>query len=400
VTSSTGRSLSRESCEVRCVIAVKKNPKREATVADHKLIVRTAIALLVANARYWPTVAPAVRSQLHRWEQRARKISDPALKALALQKLHEEGFNAEVAATLAVTSPSAYRGRVVQAIVAFEVMYDYLDGLTEQLVSDSLGNGRQLFSAFTDALALDTHAGRDYYHYHSQSGDGGYLDELSATVRASLAELPAAAVIIDVAQQAAARCAETQARAHAVARTGTEPLERWAMREAAGTGLRWNEYLAGAASSVLTVHALIAAAADRNTKPEQAVAIDRVYLSIGVLTTLFDSLIDYQGDMNTDKLGYIRYYDDHDLLARRLAGIARNAVADARNAPNEAHHVMTLVGVVAFYASAPTATSEVARPVIEHLSRQLRPLIGPTLAVMRTWRLAKKLRHAAAMRCS
>jgi hypothetical protein len=53
---------------------------------------------------------------------------------------------------------------------------------------------------------------------------------------------------------------------------------------------------------------------------------------------------------------------------------------------------MTLVGVVAYYASAPTADSEFALPVMRRIRRELEPLITPTLAVMQAWRTAKRLR--------
>ena len=53
---------------------------------------------------------------------------------------------------------------------------------------------------------------------------------------------------------------------------------------------------------------------------------------------------------------------------------------------------MTLVGVVAYYGSAPGAGSASALPVIAHMRSELRPLITPTLAIMRAWRLAKRLR--------
>jgi hypothetical protein len=53
---------------------------------------------------------------------------------------------------------------------------------------------------------------------------------------------------------------------------------------------------------------------------------------------------------------------------------------------------MTLVGVVAYYASAPSAQSDFARPVTEQVRQHLRPVIGPTLAVMLAWRAAKRAR--------
>ena len=85
--------------------------------------------LLIANARYWRTVAPAARAELRRWEQRARSIDDPIARRVALEKLRREGFNAEVAATLAVFAPRRARAEVATTIVALEVLYDYLDGL-------------------------------------------------------------------------------------------------------------------------------------------------------------------------------------------------------------------------------------------------------------------------------
>jgi hypothetical protein len=51
---------------------------------------------------------------------------------------------------------------------------------------------------------------------------------------------------------------------------------------------------------------------------------------------------------------------------------------------------MTLVGVAAYYLSAPTADSDFARPVAQSIRRELQPLMTPTLAVMQTWRLAKR----------
>src|ERR1044072_456064 len=115
--------------------------------------VATGIALVRANARYWWTVFPQVRRELSGWDRLAQAIPDPALRAQAQHKLRQERFNTEVAATLATLAPSPWRPKAVTAIVALEVMYDYLDGLTEQPVLDPLANGRQLYRAFADALA-------------------------------------------------------------------------------------------------------------------------------------------------------------------------------------------------------------------------------------------------------
>ncbi len=359
---------------------------------DRRLLVRAGAALVLANTRYWSTVAPIVRAQLDRYTGRAEAIRDPLLQALALEKLRDQRFDAQVAAILATLAPSAYRRHAVQAIVAIEVMYDYLDGLTEQLVPDHLGNGRRLSRAFSDAIGIHREPAGDYYALHPQSEDCGYLETLVAEARGALGQLPTMDAISEVAERCTARFSEAQIRGHAVTGLGSAQLEAWAARQAAGTTLGWREYFAGATSAVLGLHALIAAAADPRTTAQDATRIDALYLPIGVLATMLDSVIDYERDLrSTGKPGYTRYYENRDQLVRGLANATRHALERARSAPNAAHHVMTLVGVVAFYTSAPTATSQFARPVTRRIQRELRPLITPTLAVMRAWRLAKRL---------
>ena len=310
--------------------------------------------------------------------------------ALALEKLHTEAFNAEVAATLATLAPAAQRADVVEAIVALELLFDYLDGLTENLSGEELRDAGNLFEAFTDALDPVAESGGDYYRHHCGGDDGGYLDALSSAVRVAVESLPSAHAIGESARRSAARCAQAQARIHCEPSLGAGQLEEWAELEALGTGLGWRELAAGAASSVLAVHALIAAAADPRTTRQEAGEIESAYLSIGVLITVLDSLVDYNEDLRAGEEGFIRFYEDRDLLPAKLASVAGSAIREAAELRDSAHHVMTLTGVVAYYTSAPGAETEIAKPITEELQEQLRPLITPTLAVMRAWRLAKR----------
>ena len=354
-----------------------------------RLAIRAALALGRANARYWPGVWPLVRAELRQWESRAGAIEDDELRALALEKLHSEAFNAEVAATLATIVARPQRKRTVRAIVALELLFDYLDGLTELPSREPLRDASSLFEALTDAL--DPRVGAcDYYRHRGGGGDGGYLEALSSAVKTAVAELPGACAIGDSARRSAARCAQAQIHIHAEPRIGSVQMREWATREAQGTGFAWREFAAAAASSVLAVHALIAAAADPRMTREQAAGIERAYLSICTLITMLDSLIDYDKDMLASEPGFIRFYEDRELLASNLAAIGRQAVVQTAGLRNEAHHVMTFAGVVAYYTSAPEAQGGVARSICLRLQRELRPLIYPTLAVMRAWRFGKQ----------
>jgi len=319
---------------------------------------------------------------------------------------------------LATLAPRAHRGDVVEAIVALELLFDYLDGLTERPSADPLGDGERLFEAYTDAIAVGTDSnshepgpehgdrahrearplqdGDDGHRKDSRREDGGYLEALSVSVRVALARLPAAGAIAQVARASAARGAQAQVRMHAAPRLGAGQVEQWARSEAEGTGLQWRELLAGAASSVLAIHALIAAAADPRTTPEEAGKIASAYLSTCVLLTLLDGLVDHEQDTRADgtgRLGYISFYKDRDELSQTLTRAAQRGASRTRALRSGPHHTMTLVGVVAYYTSAPGAGSRLAAPLAKRLQRQLAPLISPTLLLMRAWRLAKRARH-------
>ncbi|MGH2911351.1 MAG: DUF2600 family protein, partial [Solirubrobacteraceae bacterium] len=237
---------------------------------DRPLTVRVSVALVLANVRYWSTIAPLVRTQLGYWTQRAENIPDKALKEVALTNLRDEGFNAQATATLATLATREHRTPVVQAIVGLQVLYDYLDSLIERPLADPLGEGRQLYKAFVDAIVLDSEPRGNYYPPTHESDDGGYLEELVGAVQRALKSLPSQASIAEIAVHAAKRCADAQIHAHATAVLGDAQLQLWATGNAADAGFEWREFLAGAVSSGLALHALTVSAAEPHTSREQA----------------------------------------------------------------------------------------------------------------------------------
>ncbi len=354
----------------------------------------TAVALLRANARFWPAVLPDVRRELRGWDLRARAIPDPALRAQALAKLRDERFNTEVAATLATPLPPVRRRDAVAAIVALEVMYDYLDGLTERPVPNPLAAGLQLYRALSDALT-PTGPLADHYRHRPRSDDGGYLAALAWTCRRGLWALPAAPVVAPVAGAVAARCGEAQTRTHAVARFGAAQLRAWALAQPEAASMRWPEVAAGAAASVLAAHALIALAADPAATAADAEALAAAYLTTCALTTLLDSLIDADADAAAGGHAYLAYYRDEAEAAERLRALARAAVAAVLELPRAPHHLMTVAGAVAFYLSAPGAGSARARRLTAPMVAELQPALAPALAIFAVWRAAKRRRPAA-----
>jgi tetraprenyl-beta-curcumene synthase len=369
--------------------------QRGSGLSEAGLAIHTGAALVRANVRYWRRVAPQVRRELRRWSGQARVIPDARLRAIALGKLRAEHFNAEVAATLATTACAKHRGRAVEAIVALEVLYDYLDGLTEAPATDPLRDGSQAYRALMGVFDDDPSTPQMLdLSLEACVDDGGYLRALCSTARGAIAALPSSPAVASAGRRAAERCAAGQVRVHATPQLGAGQLEHWARgRAAAERSSDWREYLAGAVASVLAVHALIAAAADETTTEAQAHAIDAAYLSISSLSTMLDSLVDHERDVRSGDPWLVRLYGDPRALGDILPTVAERALGQVRLLPNSAHHLMTLSGVVAYYTSAPEARHGSARRAVLELHRELRPVILPTLVVMHAWRLAKKLRR-------
>jgi tetraprenyl-beta-curcumene synthase len=356
--------------------------------ANERLPVARANAwLLIANGRYWRTVAPVARAELRRWEQQARSIDDPITRQVALEKLRREGFNAEVAATLAVFAPRHRRIEVAKAIVALEVLYDYLDGLAALPRAQGSPEAATLFAPFVEAFGQpDARPCAT-----SCAGDDGYAAELASTISGGLRLLPRASALMPTMRNAAQRTAEGQLRSHAVAREGRRQLEEWARSASIGSGLAWPEFAAGAAASVLAVHALIVAASDERTSALAAREIDGAYLMISAISTMLDSVNDYQRDLETGRPRAVDWYDRAD-PAEQITSLARRALARTASIPHGPRHAMVAAGVIAYYTSPPEARGERAQAVAKRVQRDLRAILWPTLAVMRTWRLAKRLR--------
>jgi tetraprenyl-beta-curcumene synthase len=347
----------------------------------------TTAALAMANARYWSTVAPVVRAELKHWRRRAAAIPDPDLRELALGKLERERFNAEAGAMLATLAPRAHRTDAVRAIVALELLFDLLDGLTERPLQDPIADGERLFSDFIDAVRA-----RPPDAPPLTADDAGYPRELARAASDALGRLPAWEAVSRLAAASAERAAQAQIRMHAVPRIGIGQLEDWARAQTPGTGLEWRELLAGSASSVLAIHALIAAGADPRTATAHADRIDRAYLPICALLTLLDSLVDESRDEAVGRPGYASLYPDRELLSRTLAEMGSRAVDQARALPHGAHHVMILAGVAAYYVSSPEAREEPTSPTLAQVRSELAPLLTLPLAFMRAWRLLRRVR--------
>jgi tetraprenyl-beta-curcumene synthase len=351
---------------------------------------RLALAHAFAGAatKYWLGVFPQVGHELDHWRERARQIPDPVLRHLALLTQSSERGNLEGAAAFAVLAPRAHRARVVRAAVAFQVTYDYIDTLAEQPSRDPAANGHQLHLALLTALdPTIEHA--DYYKHHSGHQDNGYIKTLVDTCRSAFGALPSYASVAEGALQAARRMVTYQSLNHGPDGAPQSGLALWACGETPnGTGLRWWETAAGAASS-LGVFALIAAAGRPLVSPAETLALERAYFPwVGALHVLLDSLIDRGADLESGHHSLVDHYSSVEETAIRLSAIATHAVHATEMLSDGIQHAMILAAMTSFYLSTPSAASTQCRPVRRQVLEAMGSLATPTMLVLRTRRAA------------
>ncbi len=338
----------------------------------------------MAAGRYWTGVFPVARSTQRRLLARAQAIPDPQLRADALASHHDKGSNSEGLAALAILAPSERRTQVVRSLVAYQLMLDYLDGVSERPSNDPLGNGLALHRAFD--VALDPEVPHENYYAHSSMGDdGGYLRELIEICRAPLRDLPSYPATREALLRQARLCRESQALNHALRYTSVEDeLGDWAERTVAeadlDSGFEWWELIAAAAASSLCVGALLALAATPGVEEEEARQVEAAYFPwASGLNALLDSLVDL--DEDPEGGSHLRRYESYDVAAERLRTIACGARQRVAKLPDGRLHEAILSAMGALYLIDKEAWRSGREPISLAVYGALGPLARPSLAI-------------------
>jgi tetraprenyl-beta-curcumene synthase len=313
-------------------------------------LLQEARALLFVGAVYWLWLQPLARRELALWGQRARVIPDRSLRECALSKLADEALNPEAAALFAVLAPNSERRRIVAFIVAYQVLYDYLDAVNERPGCTEIRTGLQLHLALTEALKSSREHSKVFLRHGDHGDDGGYVEALVTTCRDALGEVSPAASKLLV--SAGLRCARAQSHNHAYVAHASESLVRWSRTQhARATAYEWWE-IAAAGISCLGVHALVASAARPQSSDCQLSHVDRAYYpSVCALSALLDSLADFHEDAGSENHSFVAHYRDDAHTAGRLVAIAAEANALIGALPHAARHKVILVGICSYYLS-------------------------------------------------
>jgi tetraprenyl-beta-curcumene synthase len=373
-----------------------------------------AFTFVRAAVVYWTDVFPRVCLHIARWRRLARGIPDPVLRRFAFEALAKRG-NMEGAAAFAAFAPRGQRAAVARATSAFQAAYNLLDMLGEQPSADPILDGRCLHEALLFALTppgkeandaehaessaraaagAEPHPGegatampRDWYEYHPQCEDGGYLDALLHECRTAVATLPSYQTAASSARASAARIVAFQSLNLSETQGDHEGLEHWALDATPpGSTLRWWETAAAAGSS-LGVHVLIGAAAEKDLDAREVQALSDAYFPwIGGLHSMLDNLIDKHEDEAAGHRSLIEYYSPQ-RAAQRMHWLATQAAQIARELPHSSRHIVILAAMIGNYLSTPEAQSRELRSVTGSVLETVGELRRPTMLVFTLRRL-------------
>ncbi len=347
-------------------------------------------------AQMWTVAAAATRElawgvpgaarAARRWREHAEQIPDPPIRDDALYSLTHKRTHAEGAALFAILPRS--RNRVLlELLVTYETIWDFLDNVNERHVTEP--NGRELHLALVDAFEPGCPLA-DYYRHHPWRNDGGYLRELVEFCRASCQQLPSFHRVHSLLLQEARR-GQVQALNHLADPTRRDAaLEQWAGTECPDDlqDAAWYE-LSGAASASMVIHALLAMAAEADTSDREIAMVYAAYWPwISLTTTMLDSYVDRAEDSASGDHSYVSHYPSEACAVRRLGHCIGRSARSALELPRGRRHAVIVAAMAAMYLSKNEATSRIPRSTTCRLIRSAGSLARLLLPILRVWRLA------------
>lgn len=344
-----------------------------------------ARALCAAATRELLWGLRAVTRELACWRQRAQTIPTAAIRLDALNVLEHKRTHLHGAA-LFWTLPRQRNDVLLRLLVAYELIWDFLDNLSERATAHGCNDGRALHAAIAEAIDVSTTTS-DYYRDHPWHDDGGYLTTLVHACQKACLALPSYAVVRDLAVAEAHRAQvlalnhlrDPAARDHA--------LKRWAAQEHPGKqGLRWWE-LSGAASAPLAIHALLALAAEPACSRSDACRAHAAYAPwVSAATTMLDSYVDQLQDLASDDHSYVSHYPEADAAITGIEALVSQSLAQVGALRDGQRHAVIVASMIAMYLSKDDARSDQLREGTESFIRAGGSLVRLLLPILRTWR--------------
>ena len=329
----------------------------------------------------------ATARELRAWHRRAASIPDAPTRADALDAIARKRDNVEGASLFSIL-PKYRNECLLKLLVAYQVMWDFLDSVSERGAYVGQANGRQLHRALVEALDPGAPIS-DYYRYHPWKDDGGYLRTLVETCRRLCVGLPGYQLVRPLMLQGVRDCAIQSLNHEREPNRRDVALKEWAEREFADEqGLSWFERTA--AASAFTPHVLLAMAAEPSCEQQEVVAVCSAYFPWVPLTiAMLDSYADQADDAASNSHSYISHYASETAAVERLAAIIGRTVSQTACLSRGRRHAVIAASIVAMYLSTASVNTPTMREQTQTLARAGGALTRLLLGIARVWRTTR-----------
>lgn len=303
-------------------------------------------------------IFPAVKKRLGQYRRFLLEAGGP-LAQQGLNSIRDKEFHCLGGGVYALLAPKKLRRHVLDFIIAFQTISDYLDNLCDRFGVQAEAVFRQLHTAMLDSLESKATEHSDYYSLFPSRDDGGYLAMLVDQCREALAALPHYPRCKEYMLRFTQLYIDLQSYKHLEQGAGEEKLaEVYAKNSSATPGLYWWEY-AAACGSTLGIFALAA-----GQSPAQTWAAYMPW--VNGLHIMLDYFIDQDEDLQHGDMNLVSYYSPQKQVERILwfYQLARKAVQPLARAK---FHTLIADGLLALYLSDEKASS----PELAQSSRQI-----------------------------
>lgn len=343
-----------------------------------------ALASVTARELVWGR--RLVSREIRFWRERTSSIVDPAIRADAFDALTRKRGATDGAALFWALLPRRDPA-LLRLLVVHELIWDFLDSVSERGAGAGENNGLQLHRAILESIDAEGPVS-DYYRYHPWKDDGGYLVALVETCRALCRSLPSYPLVRPMLVREASR-ALVQGLNHTPDPNQREAsLRGWAQTEFPGEGMvDWFE-LTGAASAPLVIHVLLALAAEaRCSRADVDAAYAAYFPWVSLTTVMLDSYVDQQEDAAAGNHSYIAHYRDEEAALCRLEESIRRSAQGVVQLRGGYRHAVVVACMVAMYLSKDSARAPELHETTRRLARSGGSLTRLLLPILRVWRI-------------
>lgn len=300
--------------------------------------------------KYISDVFPMVKRNLRRWKDAAEAAPEQALANQALDSIRMKAFHC-LGGSIYALYPGVRPEKVVEFIVAYQTISDYLDNLVDAMDVQDEKSFAQLHLAMSEALEPEGRRS-DYYAYYPYNNDGGYLDALVRVCQENIKSLPSYPLVKQDMLWLAEQYSKLQTTKHLAKAEREGKMLSWIENHLPAYPAISEWEFAAATGSTLAIFCLYAAAYNPLLPEEEVRRIRQAYFPwIEGLHILLDYFIDYEEDRETEQLNFVAYYNSPLLCQERLSFFVKASLREAGMLTYPKFHEAVIKGLLAMYLS-------------------------------------------------